>query len=380
VRVALDRLTGSARNAARVVPILRGIDPNAYENGYDVGDDSHPLKSDDGAVKFVQQIAYNAARMTGTNLPAPRIDAASWAANSVTLSSVAGTLTTTRILRGLALPLGQPKVSNLYFRSAGDPSTLHEVPDAAISLSGGDIVISALSLLSAIGAGRVSFQRGDALEFASGPAGANDAQDKTDDTWLDYPGIADAVLELVPLQPVAGVFRCDLAASGLTNLLQDFATWAIADGLADQGGGWFTTAGLVNRQFDSNQSGEIDIAGLTGGADSATLVVDVDRSIGLDGGNSTQVSLRDLAGFGHQRLRINGLWGEVSVSLTASDTQPTQYGWLPLPVGRARMWMHVSVTSGGRVILYLNNANTGGAYGFAGLYDGALTREQISAI
>ena len=381
VRVSLDRMVSGARNQVRAVPILRGVDPNAYENGYDVGDESHPLKADDGAVKFAQQIAWNMARITGTPLAAPKLDTVTWATGSVTLSSNAGALTTARIIRGGTLPAGQPKVAQIHFRAAGTPTVLNEVPDAAITITSGDIVIDAATLLTAISAGRTTFQRGDMLEFASGPAGANDAQDKTDDTWLDYPGVANATLELVPLQPVAGVIRCDLAAGPApVNLLQDFAAWAVADGLTDQGGGWYDTAGLVNRQFDSNQPGEIALAGLTGGPGSATLVVDVDRSIGLDGGNSTQISLRDLAGFGHQRLRIQGLWGEIAVSLTASDTQPVAHGWMPLPEGRARMWLRVSVTAAGRLILYLNNGNTGGAYGFAGLYDGVLSVEQIAAL
>ena len=380
VRVSFDRMASSARNQARGAPFLRGVDPMAYENGYDVADDSHPAKNDDGATKFAQQIAYNMAIATGTNLAAPQIDAVTWSIGSVTLSSGAGPLTTTRILRSGALPAGQPKVAQLYFRSAGDPETLHEVGDAAISLTGGDIVIDASALLTAIGAGRTTFQRGDALEFASGPGGANDAQDKTDDTWLDYPGIAHATLELVPLQPENGVLRCDLAGGAApSNLLTDFATWAIAEGLTDQGGGWYATTGAHNKDMRS-ASGEIDTGSLTGGVDSATLVVDVDRELGVNNQNSTSVSLRDISTYGHQRLRANSLWGEVSVLAPASDTPPATYGLIPLPDGRIRMWGHVSVTSGGSIILYFNNGVTGGAYGFAGLYDGALTIEQIAAL
>lgn len=373
VRVSMDRVVTAARNQARSVPFLRGVDPVAYENGYDVGDDSHPAKTDDGAVKYAQQLAYNMARMTGTTLPAPQIDALTWASGSVTLSSTAGDLTTTRIIRGGTLPAGQPKVAQLYFRAAETPDVLEEVPDAAISIVAGDIVLDATTL-----AGR-DFVRGDRIEFASGPAGANDDQDKTDDTWLDYPGIADTTLELVPLQPVCGVMVCDLAPTyTVTNLLQDFDTWATGEGLTDQGDGWYPPS--VNTRFDSNTSGEVDIAGLTGGVDSATLVVDVDRTIGGDGQTSTQISLRDLGGYGHQRLRVSDLWGEAAASLTASDTQPVVYGHIPLPDGRLRMWMHTSITAGGRIIIYLNNGNTGGAYGFAGLYDGQLDVETIAGL
>lgn len=373
VRVSMDRVVSSARNQARQVPFLRGVDPVAYENGYDVGDQSHPRKSDDGAVKYAQQLAYNMARMTGTPLPAPQIDAVTWAAGSVTLASAAGDLTTTRLIRGGTLPAGQPKVAQLYFRAAETPGVIEEVPDAAISIVSGDIVIDAAAT-----AGR-NFVRGDRIEFASGPAGANDDQDKTDDTWLDYPGITNATLELVPLQPVCGVMVCDLgSAPAVTNLLQDFATWATGKGLPDQGEGWYLPS--VNTSFDSNTSGVVDITGLTGGVDSATLVVDVDRAIGRNGQSSTQISLRDIGGYGHQRLGVGGLWGEAAAALTASDTQPTAYGQIPLPDGRVRMWMHTSITAGGRLIIYMNNANTGGAYGFAGLYDGALPVETIAGL
>ena len=377
VRVSFDRMVGSAHNQARGLPFLRGVDPMAYENGYDVADDSHPAKNDDGATKYAQQIAYNMARATGTNLAAPQIDTVTWATGSVTLSSNAGPMTTTRILRSGALPAGQPKVAQLYFRSADDPETLHEVGDAAISLTGGDIVIDASTLLTAISAGRTTFQRGDALEFASGPGGANDAQDKTDDTWLDYPGIAHATLELVPLQPENGVLRCDLAGGAApTNLLVDFATWAASKGLIDQGDGWYIAP--TNVSFDSNVSGELDNTSLAGGVASATIVVDLDREIGVNNQNSTQVNLRDISGAGHQRIQVQNLWSDPTMANPTANV--ATYGYCPLPEGRTRIWAHVSATASSRHILYLNSGANGGAFGFAGLYDGALTVEQIAAL
>lgn len=377
VRVAMDRLVSSAQNQGRTVPFTRGVDPVAYENGYDVGDDSHPRKTADGATKFAQQLAYNMARMTGTPLVKPEIDTVNWTGTSVTLASSAGALTTTRIIRGGALPAGQPKVAQLYFRSAADPETLQEVPDAAISIASGALVIDAAPMLSAISAGRATFQRGDMLEFAPGPSGANDAQDKTDDTWLDYPGLVDATLELVPLQPVAGVMTCDLGAPpALTNALGDFGAFAAAEAMTDQGDGGYIAN--LNDNYDSNQTGarDIDLTTLTSGT--VTIYADIDRALGQDGVNSTTVNLRDLSGQGHQRVRANDIWGEV----TATDVNGNALGQgvIPLPGGRVRLWAHMPITVGGRIMYYFNNANTGGAYRDAGLFDGALPVETIAAI
>ncbi|MEO0771796.1 MAG: hypothetical protein AAFZ04_01310 [Pseudomonadota bacterium] len=377
VRVAMDRLVASPQNGARAVPFTRGVDPIAFETGYDVGDDSHPRKTADGASKYAQQLAYNMARMTGVALVKPEIDSVTWAAAQVTLASTAGDLTTTRMLRGGALPAGQPKVAQLYFRSAGDPETLHEVPDAAIAITGGDITVDANAMLTAIAAGRGTFQRGDMLEFAPGPSGANDAQDKTDDTWLDYPGLADAVLELVPLQPVAGVITCDLGAPPvLTNALGDFAAFAATEGMPDQGDGGYIAN--LNDNFDSNQSNAraIDRTTLTSGI--ITIYADIDRVLGQDGVNSTTVNLRDPSGNGHQRVRVNDLWGEVNA--TDVNGNALAQGVIPLPGGRVRLWAHMPITVGGRIMYYFNNANTGGAYRNAGLYDGALPVEVIAAI
>lgn len=377
VRVAMDRLVSSAQNGGRVVPFMRGVDPVAYENGYDVGDDSHPRKTADGASKFAQQLAYNMARMAGTALVKPEIDTVAWSASDVTLASSAGNLTTTRIIRGGALPAGQPKVAQLYFRSAADPETLHEVPDAAIAIAGGDIVLDAAALLTAIAAGRTTFLRGDMIEFASGPSGANDAQDKTDDTWLDYPGLADATLELVPLQPVAGVMTCDLGAPPvLTNALGDFAAFAAAEGMTDQGDGGYIAN--LNDNYDSNQTGarDIDLTILTSGT--VTIFADIDRVLGQDGVNSTTVNVRDLSGQGHQRVRVNDIWGEMSA--TDVNGHAIAQGVIPLPEGRVRLWAHMPITVGGRIMYYFNNANTGGAYRDAGMFDGAVPVEVIAAL
>lgn len=377
VRVSFDRMVGSALNQARPVPVLRGVDPNAYENGYDVNDGSHPRKTDEGATKYAQQLAYNMARMSGTVLPAPQLDAVTWAPGSVTLGCDAGDLTTIRMLRSQAVPAGQPKIAQLYFRTAENPEQYVEVPDAAISVTGGDIVINAASLLSFVGVARSAFVRGDRLEFASGSAGSNDTQDTTDDTWMDYPGIGHPTLELVPLQPVNGVMVCDLGpAPSVANVLMDMATWAAAEGLPDQGDGWFVPS--INRNFDSNSASELDASALTGGPDSATIVVDIDRQIGRDAQSSTQISLRDVSGVGHQKLRVSNLWGEISVSNVAGVIQTS--GWIPLPDGRVRIWAYVDSTPGGRHMLYLNNSGTGGAYGFAGLYDGQLPVSEIAAL
>lgn len=381
VRVSFDRMVSSARNQGRNVPILRGVDPNAYENGYDVGDDSHPRKTDDGAAIYAKQLAYNVAQVTGAGAPlAPKIDAVTWTSDQVTLASGAGNLTTTRRIRGGPLPSGQPKVAQLYFRPAEDPATLHEVPDAALSIAAGTIIVNAAAMLSAISAGRTEYRRGDRIEFASGSAGANDDQDKTDDTWLDYPGVAEptGAFELVPLQPVAGVMVCDLgSAPSATNLLQDFATWADGEAkMTEISDGWYAAA--VNAAFDSAAPGELNSAGLSGGLESATVVADLEREIGVDGQSSTQISLRDNSGVGHQRIRVANPWGEVAVDSPGNTT--ATFGWMPLPDGRVRVWGYVNTTAGGRHILYLNNGNTGGAYGFAGLYDGQLPVADIAAL
>ncbi|MEM1100928.1 MAG: hypothetical protein AAGH73_05285 [Pseudomonadota bacterium] len=374
VRVSIDRMVASARNAARAVLFERGVDPVVYENGYDISDAAHPAISEDGAAKYAQQIAYNIARLGGATLPKPELNSVTWTEAALTLSSSAGPLTTARRIRGGALPAGQPKVAQLYFRRAEAAETLHEVPDAAISLSGGTVTVDAASLLTALGAARTGFLRGDMIEFASAAAGANDTQDQSDDTWLDYPGLAHPVLELLPLQPRAGVLRCDLgAAPGHANALMELHAWAASKGLTDQGEGWYPAPN--NTRFDSNTPGEVDLSGLTSGT--CTFYMDVDRALGGDGERSTQITARDVSGVGFQRVTVNDIWGEVSLS--AAGTAPSDFGWIPIGPGRIRVWAHVANQPGGRVMLYINSNNTGGAIGGAGLFDGALSRAEIAA-
>lgn len=377
VRVSLDRMVASSRNQARNLPFFRGIDPNAYANGYDIGDDSHPRKSDDGAAKDAQQLAFNMARMTGTPLPAPRIDHVIWTPETVKLSSNAGHLTTTRLLRLIPLPPEQPKIAQLYFRTAEAPEVLFDIPDEAITIEEGIIVITAAAALAATGAERSVFLRGDRIEFASGPAGANDAQDKTDASWLDYPGLAQAALELVPLQPVCGVMICDIPAiAAPINLLQDFDLWATAQGGLDQGGGWYVLP--ANSAFDSQVAGHMNLCGLISPSEYATVIVDLDRQLGLTAQNATQINFRDIAGIGHQRIVIQNIWGEVAQNVPT--VMPQAFGWMPLPDGRVRIWAQVQTTAQGRHVLYLNSANSGGAWGFAGLYNGILPIAVIAGL
>jgi len=309
----------------------------------------------------------------------PQIDAVTWNTRGLTLASNAGAITTLRKLLGEMVPLGQPKVAHFYFRAAEDPSTLVEVPDEALRLENTYIIIDAAPLLSSAGFDRIRFVRGDGIEVSFSSGDISDQQDQMDDTFLDYPGVVVDDIELVPLQPIDGVLICDLPAPSLANLVTvNFQDWAVSEGMIDQGDGWYM-ASRANHDLDSN-AGQIDVSGLTGGGlNSATFVVDIGRPLGPDDGDRTTINFRDYLNFSHQRLRVNDLLGAARVT-PLGNTPPTDFGVIPCPDGGWRVWAHVGVSADGRVEAYLNSANTGGVFGFVGVYDGALTVEQIAGI
>lgn len=372
VRTAFDRMVQTPNNLALGEPIVRVLDPMSHNTG--TTDINHPEQDDDGLQTFARSMGFMALELLNIKT-APQIDTVTWSASSLTLGSSAGNITTLRTIRGTpSLPAGQPKVARFFWYPADGSSVRAEVPDAAISLTGGNIVIDATALKGS------NFEAGDRITFDM--IGAIDADDQGV-AYLDMPGIADANMELIPLQPLTDdTLENDLTYTGTAYSdslcptdLSDTAWQSNMTTPVAQEDGFYSSNGAV--LLDTNPAGDnfnVSTNNLI------TVVVDVDKITGRTATNSNSGSFQLAAvGTGNVTATITDVWGDTNLTIGGTVTADDS-GLIFLPKGRVRVWINMTHTAGQRLQLTLRNASNGGAYNNAAVFEGHLTSTEVARL